>query len=427
MDPILVLSAIRRRLQQFWAFLLQVRDFRRDIQLFLLYNLFSNVGIGAFLLIYNLYLVESGFTEGFIGIYNAVTTTALAVVAMVMGPLIGRFGGWRCITYGTMVFVASSAVLAVLGSAAPILAVSIIAGAGTAFLITPIMPFILEWERAEHRATAAAFAFSINSLSLTLGSLIGGWSPRMFSVLFDLEIQSVTSYRLALLLGLGVAAIGLIPMYRMAEARLRSGEEEGDFAAIPELPPTRQQVRRDILVFAGATGILALGVGAVMPFYNVYLNSIGARPSRIGMIFALAGVVAAIIGLLVPVLARRYGDLSTLLWVRLAPVPFFLLLLLTPNLIVAAVAHIVRTTATSMSWPLDSGIVSHVLPPRARASGFSIRSGLWNLGYALSSLVAGAVIVQWGYAPTFIAFATFSALSIAIFFLHFRSHPRRIS
>lgn len=416
--------AVSQKMGEFREFLSQVKHFRRDIRLFLLYNLFSNAGIGAFLLIYNLYLIQSGFNESFIGVYNATSTTSLAIVAMMIGPLIGRFGGWRCITYGTMVFVVASAALALLGSAVPILMVSIIAGAGTAFLITPIMPFILEWERPEHRAIATAFAFSINSLSLTLGSFIGGWSPRLFSILFDLEIQSVMSYRLALLLGLAVAAIGLIPMYRMTEARIHSGEEEGSLAAIPELPPTRQQVRRDIMIFAGATGILALGIGAVMPFYNVYLNALGARPSQIGMIFALAGIVAAILGLLVPVLARKYGELNTLMWVRLAPAPVFLLLLLYPHLVIAAIAHIMRTTATSMSWPLDSGVMGHVLPPRARANGFSIRSGLWNLGYAIASLVGGVVIVAYGYGPTFFAFALCSIVSAILFVAYFRRHPR---
>ncbi len=415
---------MRHRLTRIREFLGQVRHFKPDIKLFLIYNLFSNAGIGAFLLIYNLYLVENGFTESFIGVYNATTTTALAIVAMLMGPLIGRFGGWRCITYGTMVFVVSSAMLALLGSAAPILMVSIIAGAGTAFLITPIMPFILEWERPEYRGIAAAFAFSINSLSLTLGSFIGGWSPRLFATILDIEIQSVVSYRLALLLGLAVAAAGLIPMYRMVESREHGGEEEGTFAAIPELPPTRQEVRRDIMVFAGATGILALGIGSVMPFYNVYLNSLGARPSWIGMIFAMAGIVAAIFGLLVPMLSRRYGELNTLLWVRLAPVPVFLLMIALPHLAIAAVAHVARTATTSMSWPLDSSVMGTVLPPRARANGFSIRSGLWNLGYAIASLAAGVVIVAWGYAPTFFAFALFSATSTVLFLLHFRRHPR---
>jgi MFS family permease len=421
------LSAVFARLSQFREFLLQVRLFRRDIQLFLIYNLFSNVGIGAFLLIYNLYLVQNGFAESFLGVYNATTTTALALVAMVMGPLIGRFGGWRCITYGTMVFIVSSAALAMLGTAGPILLTSIIAGAGTAFLLTPIMPFILDWESDEHKGTAAVFAFSINSLSLTLGSFIGGWSPRLFHILFGFEIQSVMSYRLALLLALGVAAIGLIPMYRMQEARIHAGEEEGTYAAIPELPPTRQQVRNDIAVFAGATGLLALGIGAVMPFYNVYLNTLGARPSRIGMVFAFAGIVAAIAGLMIPSIIRKYGELNSLFWIRIAPAPVFLLLLVFPHLAIAALAHVMRTASTSMSWPLDSGIMGRVLPARARANGFSIRSGLWNLGYAASSLIAGVVIVTYGYAPTFAAFALFTVVSTVLFVVHFRRHPRIVN
>jgi hypothetical protein len=74
---------IRQRVIHVRDFLLQVREFRPDIRLFLLYNLFSNVGIGVFLLIYNLYLVKNGFNESFIGIYNASSTLVLAAVAMV--------------------------------------------------------------------------------------------------------------------------------------------------------------------------------------------------------------------------------------------------------------------------------------------------------------------------------------------------------
>jgi MFS family permease len=135
--------------------------------------------------------VQNGFNEGFIGAYNALSTLALAAVALTMGQLIVRFGGWHCITYGTILFIGLSAVLAMLGGAVPILVVGMTAGAATAFLITPIMPFIMEWERPQYRGTVTALAYSINSLSLTLGSFIGGWSPRMFANIFGAEIESV--------------------------------------------------------------------------------------------------------------------------------------------------------------------------------------------------------------------------------------------
>ncbi|MEX2425168.1 MAG: MFS transporter, partial [Thermomicrobiaceae bacterium] len=151
---------------------------------------------------------------------------------------------------------------------------------------------------------------------------------------------------------------------------------------------------------------------------------LGARPSRIGMVFAFAGIVAAIMGLLIPSIVRKYGELNSLLWIRIAPAPIFLLLLFYPHLAIAAVAHIMRTTSTSMCWPLDSGVMGSVLPARARANGFSLRSGMWNLGYAISSLAAGAVIVAYGYAPTFAAFAVFSVVSSVMFVSYFRRHPK---
>jgi MFS family permease len=402
----------------------RIRDvlgsFRRDIRLFLVYNLFSNVGIGAFVLIFNLYLIQNGFDEAFIGAYNALSTLALAAVALGMGQLIGRFGGWTCITYGTILFIGLSIVLSFMTNGVTILAVGMLAGGATAFLVTPIMPFILEWERPQHRATVTALAFSINSLSLTLGSFIGGWSPRMFANLFGTVIESVFTFRLTLILGLAVASIGLIPMWRMREARARSGEEEGEFAALMEMPATRLQVRRDIMAFAGATGLFAVGIGAVMPFYNVYLNSIGFLPSRIGMIFALAGLVAAAIGLSAPMLSNRIGPLNSLLCTRLAAVPFFLVLALYPHMAIAVVAHVVRTTGTGMSWPIDSTFVGEMIPPRVRATAFSIRSGAWYIGYAVASLAAGWIIVFFGYGATFVAFAACSLASTLLFVMYFR-------
>lgn len=178
------------------------------------------------------------------------------------------------------------------------------------------------------------------------------------------------------------------------------------------------------MVFAGATGVLALGVGAVVPFFNVYLNSIGLRPGMIGVVFALAGVVAAVMGLTAPMISRKWGELAALYWIRLAPAPLFLLLVFFPHAIVAAAAHIVRTTTIGMSWPLDSNVLGSVLPPRVRATGFSVRSGLWNLVYAISSVLAGLVIVWLGYGATFLTFAILTFASTMLFTRYFRNHPR---
>jgi len=393
----------------------QIKRFRREIRLFLVFNLFANIAIGVFALIYNLYLVSLSHREDFIGSYNAVYTLAMAGAALIMGPLIGRFGNWACLIYGTAVFLIASLVLALVHQSWVILATSVIAGGASAFVVVPVMPFLVEWARPETRSVAAAVTFSIQSLSATVGSLIGGWSPRLISTLLGVSPTGVTAYRLTLIAGVALGVLAIVPLWRMKHARGHRAGETGQALIVSEATPQRRTVRRHITMFVLAGLILSIGSGAVVPFYNVYLASIGAGPSQIGLIYALAGIVAAIVGLGAPAIGRRFGPLGAEALLRLLPVPFFLVLPLVPGLGLALIAHIVRMTAVSVAWPINSTFISELLPSRARANAFSLRSGVWNLGYAAASLLAGQLIVAAGYNAIFIIFALSQAGSTAVF------------
>jgi MFS family permease len=72
-----------------------------------------------------------------------------------------------------------------------------------------------------------------------------------------------------------------------------------------------------------------------------------------------------------------------------------------------------------MAWPIDSTYISEILPARARASVFSFRSGAWNLGWSLSSLVAGYAIVRYGYNVSFAAYIIFMTLAMGLFYVYF--------
>jgi MFS family permease len=169
---------------------------------------------------------------------------------------------------------------------------------------------------------------------------------------------------------------------------------------------------------------MAVGAGMVIPFYNVYLTTLGADATTIGYVYALAGLSAALIGLLAPAVSRRLGSLYGVALVRLSIVPFYLALIVAPSLPLAAVAHVVRQTSISMSWPIDSTFIAEVLPPRARSQVFGLRSAAWNLGYSGASLLAGILIVRIGYEVTFLNLVVFMVLSMAIFVGYYSRHPR---
>ncbi|MFN8591829.1 MAG: MFS transporter [Thermomicrobiales bacterium] len=393
-------------------------DYSRDIRLFLFYNLLVFVGWGVFALIFNLYLRELNLREDDMGLFSAVQTMAMAAAAASMGMVLDKLGVWRATVAGVGLFLISSLAMAFAESRPLIIVLSAITGIGLAYLFTTTMPFIIAWTRRSERQSVSTLAYSVQSLSLTLGSLIGGFLPNV------LPGNALATFRWTLVGGTVIAALGLVPMVLMGPAR--RGRELPDPTATKEASEAseRRQVRRDMTVFILVGGLMAVGAGMVIPFFNVYLTTLGASSSLVGYIFAIGGLSAAVIGLFAPAVARRLGAVWGVAIIRLAIVPFYLALIVMPGLPLAALAHIVRTTSISMAWPIDSTFISEVLPPRARSRVFGLRSAAWNVGYSAASLAAGFLIVQTGYNASFIDFIAFTALSMTIFVGYFSRHPR---
>lgn len=411
------------------AYLRRVQSFGRDIRLFLLYNLLAYVGFGVFQLIFNLYLYGLGLREDYIGAFNAVQTLAMAAASATMGPVLQRFGVWRGIVGGFGLFLAVSLALAFAERPGVLLVLSGLLGVGLAYLFTATMPFIIEWGRRDLRPEIAAIAFSLISLATTLGSLVGGLAP---SLVGDGAAgggaagggaDSVAAYRWTLVAGTAFAAFGMVPLFRMGDARRGKPREDHTAARSAEPSDARRRVRRDTAVFVAVGGLMALGAGMVIPFYNVYLTTLGANAREVGYVYAAGGLAAAAIGLTAPMLAGRLGSLQAVLWVRLSVVPLFALLIVNPGYLVAVLAHLVRQTSISMAWPLDSTFIAEVLPARARAGVFGLRAAAWNLAFSGASLLAGGIIVRAGYGWTFFSLIVFSALSVLTFVGYFRAHP----
>ncbi len=401
----------------------EISRLSREMRLYLVYTLLVNIGVGVSILIYNLYLVQINLKEDFIGTFNAVQTVAMGIAALVIGLAINRYGAWRCTLYGTIIFLATTALLALLEMPTSILVISAINGAALAFMSVPVMPFIVEWTTPKQRTTAAAITFSLNSVATTLGSLVGGWSPRLLSIGFGMTIESIPAYRFTLLIGIALATSGMIPLWLMRGSRDHEATEAAQSSVFVEMPTSSSRVRRDMMMFVLIGLIMSLGSGAVVPFVNVFLESIGSRPSQIGIVFSVAGVVAALTGLFAPALYKKLGALVASIIVRVASAPLYIALALSPQMGFAVAAQIVRTTSISMAWPIDSSFISDVLPPKARANAFSLRSAAWNLGYALSSLGAGVVIVHGGYRYTFVLYALTIVAASILNGSYFWRHP----
>lgn len=410
------------------TYLRRVRSFNPDVKLILVYCLLANIGFGVIELIFNFYLLGLGYREDFIGQWRAVATLSVAAGSFGMGAAINRFGNWRVLVAGFSVLCVSSFGLGLSTNEWLLMALGVSYGASLAFLINPVLPFIMDHERQEYRQYASAVSLSVVNLSLMVGSLLGGFAPDFFArIVPSIGEGSVTAYRAAMLSGASIATLALIPLFMMKEPRKQRGHRRSKASARDESPEARKRTRMDVAQFVLMGGLMSIGVGMIWPFYNVYLKSLGSSDDQVGYIFALAGLVAAIAGLLSPMIVARAGAVNATLALRLSVVPFFVPMIFFPSLGIAVLGMLWRSGTASIAWPIEVTFISEVLPQRARAGVFGLRSSVWNLGYALATYLGGLLIVSYGYWPSMVSFVVFSVLSALTFYSYFSRHRRVLS
>jgi MFS family permease len=408
-----------------FTYLQRVRSFNPDVKLILVYCLLSNIGFGVIELIFNFYLLELGYREDFIGQWRAIATLSVAAASLGMGYAINRFGNWRVLVTGFAVLCFSSFGLGLSTNEWLLMALGVSYGASLAFLINPVLPFIMDHERHEYRQYASAVSLSVVNISLMIGSLMGGFAPDFFARLVpSIGSGSVMAYRAAMLTGATIALLALIPLFMMKEPRKQRGHRRSMASGDDETPAERKRTRMDTAQFVLMGGLMSIGVGMVWPFYNVFLKSLGSSDDQVGYIFALGGLVAAIAGLLSPMIVARYGAVNSTFVLRLSVVPFFIPLIFMPTLGIAVLGMLWRSGTASVAWPIEVTFISEILPQRARAGVFGLRSSVWNLGYAFATYIGGLSIVAYGYAPSMVSFVVFSILSAFAYYFYFARQSR---
>lgn len=395
------------------------RTLTPDLRAFVLYSLLSNIGIGVFLTLFNLYLGRLGLREDFIGLLSGLQTAALALAAALLGPVVNRIGTVRVTRAGLAVFSASSLALCLTAEPAALLGAGVVNGAAWAALIVPNMPFVLERVPAARRAEVTSLAFGVQMLSVTIGNLLGGLLPDWLAAALA---DGLLRDRLTLALGVALAALGLLPLWRIGPPAGVGGLVPGAHAAGPG---ARRALRADIAIFATTGALLAAGASATQPFMNVYLVGLGASTPQIGLIFSLSSLLGALLTLAGPALARRLGPLPSVVLLRLGLIPLYLPLVAMTDLWLAVLAFSARVVSFAIAWPIESSLIATLIPERQRAVAFGLRSASWNASWALFSFLAGQVIVRAGYGPVFGWFMLTTLASGLLFLRHFGPRLRR--
>jgi MFS family permease len=370
----------------------------RDFWLFLAAAVIFNFALFIFFLLYNLYLVDLGYREEFLGTVSAAARAGSLAGTLPAAFLARRLGLKRALIATIGGAAAATMLRAVVATQFPLAALSFIEGAIFAVWAVIMAPCIAGAVDPKRRTTAFSLFFATMFATGIVGNGIGGHLPAL------LHGKQNTLIFAAALIG-----VAILPVLRMR-------------TATP--PPAVSRARiyprgRFLLRFLVPFAVWHLATGAFNPFNNVYFSRLKFPVQEIGEIFSISQVVQVVAVLLAPLMIRRFGLVNGIVWMMMATAAGLGALAAQPPAFMAILAYAAYMAFQWMSEPGLNTLVMNQVGEEERSGASSITYLVAFSAQAVAALVAGQLIENFGYPPLLFAAAL---LALAASFL-FRTLP----
>jgi MFS family permease len=371
---------------------------------FLLAEAFSDFGLFVFVFLYNLYLLQLGFREDFVGWLAGVSTASSVAGTILAAIAIQRFGIRRTILTGFALTAGLSALRAYVLYVPAQVVLAALAGVTTSAWPVAFSPGVTQLTTEKNRPIGFSF---ICSSGIAIGILGGFSAGRLPGALLRLHWASsnAQAYREALLAGCAIVLLALWPFSRVK------------FGAPPPSTPRKFYRPSPLLArFLIAMAAWNLGTGALNPFLNVFFaRRIHLPVEQIGYVFSSAQVAQVAAILLAPLVLQRFGLTRGIAGMQLATALAVLGLAAAIGPIGAAVAFTAFMTFQYMSEPGTFTLLMEGVPAGERSNASALNFLVAFGGQAIAAAVAGAMLARFGYPPVFTAAALICGAAALLF------------
>jgi MFS family permease len=377
---------------------------RLGAQFWRFYTAFAlfNFGLFIFFLLYNLYLLQLGFREDFLGLVTSSMTGGSIAGSLLAALAIRRFGLRNTLAVCFVSVACIAAVRAWVTPAPALLALAFAAGIVTAAWAVTLSPAVAQLTTEKSRPVAFSFIFSTGILIGVLGGLAGGRLPGLLTRLHIVSTV-IESYRGALLVG---SALVLLAVWPLSRVKMTA-----------PAPSERKFYRPSPLVirFLAAIAAWNLGVGVFNPFLNVYFSRLRLPLEQIGSLFSAAHVAQAGAVLMAPIVLRRFGLTRGVSGMQFATAIALLGLSAAGGPISAGLAFAAYTMSQYMTEPGMFTFLMDSAPAGERSNASALNFLVTFTAQAIIAAIAGRMLARFGYPPVLVGAALICALAALLF------------
>jgi MFS family permease len=415
---------------------------------YLLFTALLTFGLSLSGLFYNLLMVELGYDVrtvtlpvvgpvSILGLLNSLPVLVAAVSSLPIWWLVSRVGPRPALAASALISAASLLGTALASEPLPLLIANAVGGPASVLFQVSAAPYMMRQSGPGERDALFSLSAGINIAVGGLGSLIGGLVPGLAAAALDLPTQSAATYRVTFVAAAALTAMAALPLLsvRATSVEHDAGAEAGRATQQPSVADTvREQLRIVLrsalhaLPFIISPLLISFGAALLIPYLNLYFRQrYGAPDAALGVIFAAIGVATGAATLAAPLLSRRLGKMGSVVLTQTLAIPCLLLLGVAPTLWIAAGVALVRGSLMNMASPLYDAHAMEHSPEGARPIVIGLINGAFAAGYIVGPAVSAEVQRRYGFAPLFVATASFYACAALANYLLFLRRPAKTS
>ena len=175
------------------------------------------------------------------------------------------------------------------------------------------------------------------------------------------------------------------------------------------------------------------------PGASSFANSPGSRtvmPSpildlaQLNAVFAITSLGTVVAILLQPRLARRFGQITSVVIVQGASIPFLVVLGFSPVIWTVIAAMAVRNSLMNAGNPIFNAFAMEQVTPSERATLAAAMSVLWQVGWVIGgtwyALLQASLGFEAGYAVAFLTIITLYTIATSLYWIWFRGTDRKV-
>jgi MFS family permease len=394
------------RIRTIWRGLrirLSQKNLSRQFWTFFAASFCFDLGMTMYFFLYNLYLLDCGFKESFLGLMMSAMNIGSIACTIPAAILIQRLGMRKSLLFCIATLSSVSAAMALFASPSAVLALALFDGFLTTIWAVAISPAIALLTDEESRPFGFSLVFSSGIALGIFANLAASRLPGFF-IRLGSGMSEMQGKRVVLLIASAIVALGLIPLSKLK---------------VKAPPSTSRKIysRNPFLLrFLLALALWSLVTGSLSPLANVYFSQYLHTPLvRMGTIFSFSNLLQVLGMLSAPIIFRKFGLVSGVVCTQLAAALLLGLLAATSGSFPAAVIYVGFSGFLWMSEPGMFSLLMDGVAPDERAGASALNFLVISLVQAGSVAATGASFSRFGYPAVLGAIAVIALIAAVVF------------